>query len=73
MQKESEAQSRNSCVFEEDELPHMLAIFFLRFWLAKQVFDDEGESWDSCFQLKTSMYWKKPETRKHLRSLCILL
>lgn len=73
MHKEREAQSSHSCVFEEDELPHMLAIFSHWFWLAKYAFDDEGESWNSCFQLKTSSYiLKKMETRKHLRALSIL-
>lgn len=34
----------------------MLAIFSHCFCLAKNAFDDEGESWDSRFQLKTSSY-----------------
>ena len=66
MHKKRETQSSHSCVFEEDELPHMLAIFSHWFCLAKYAFDDERESWDSCFQLKTSSYVLKKLRLKNI-------
>lgn len=70
MHKGREAQSSHSCVFEADELPHMLAIFFHWFWLAKYAFD-EGESWDSCFHLKTSSYLLKKWGLEDIRGLFV--